>query len=144
MNFMSQKLINDARDFLECLELKGCLTDEKKVLSFCCACCRLVWDNLPQIARQAVKISEKYIDKNASLRDLENARNDLWNYLEKDFSSLEKVNVSAVRAAICCLYEIKTHEDGFNSIDNVMDFCNSIEIKSFEQYKLLTEIFSES
>ena len=140
---MVQELSNDARDLLEDLELKGVLNDEKKVLSFCCACCRLIWDNLPKIARNALEIAEKYIEDKADVQDLENTRIALWNYLGDDSISFAKPNVAAIRAVICCLYETKTKDEAFDAIDYVMDFCNSVEIKSSEQYKLLSAIFNE-
>lgn len=139
---MPQELTNDARDYLEELELKGVLSNEKKVLTFCCACCHLILDKLPEIARKALKIAEKYIEEKATIQDLVNARVALWHYLGNDYMSFDQPNVAAVRGVICCLYEIKTQDQGFDSIDFVMKFCNTVENKYSEQHKMLIEIFN--
>ncbi len=140
---MPQELTNDARDYLEDLELKGALNNEKKVLSFCCACCNLIFDKLPDNARNALAVAERYIKGSANLQDLINARNALWKFLGEDFMNFDNPNVAAIRAVICCLYEIKNQDESFNSIAYVMGFCNYVEVKSSEQYNLLVEIFTE-
>jgi hypothetical protein len=140
---MSQEITNDARRLLEDLEQRGELKNEKKVLSFCCSCCRLIWDKLPQIAQDALRVSEKYINDSATPRDLEEARVNLWNYLDENNSDTKISNIAAVRAVICCLYPIKTKNEAFDCMDYTMDFCNCVEDRYSEQYYLLLEIFKD-
>jgi len=138
---MTQERSNDARDLLEELELSGALNDEKKVLSFCCACCRLICGKLPKIAQDALEVSENYIKNSASVQDLINARVGLWKFIESDYMNFEKPHVPAIRAVICCLYEIKTIDEAFSSACYALDFCNCIEIKTAEHIELLLKIF---
>ena len=140
---MSHEYTNDTRDLLEDFEVSGVLNDEKKVLSFCCACCRLIWDELPKIAQEALKISEKYIKNAASVQGLINVRVQLWKNLGSDYMNLTSPNVAAIRAVICCLYEIKTMDEAFTTAAYAMSFCNTVKNKDAEQYQLLLKIFGD-
>ena len=138
---MTQEFSNDARDLTEQFELSGVLKDEKKVLAFCCACCRLIWDKLPRIAQDALEVAEDYIKDAANIRDLTNARIKLWNFIEKDFMNFEMSHIPATRAVICCLYEIKTMDEAFSAVNYAMGFCNFIEIRTTEHVELLLKLF---
>jgi hypothetical protein len=43
---------------------------ERKLLLFCCACCRLVWPLLPDRCRRLVEAVERYADRGASASEL--------------------------------------------------------------------------
>lgn len=139
---MAQEYSEDARDLVEKFELSSVLNDEKKVLTFCCDCCRLIWDKLPKIAQDALEVSEKYINDSASIQDLIDARTKLWNFIGEDFMNFEMPHISATRAVICCLYEVKTMDEAFDAACYVMGFSNNIEIKTAEHVELLLKIFS--
>lgn len=68
------------KDWLDCTTpgdllawLHGRVSDRKLRL-FSCACCRLVWDQLEEKSKKAVLVAEKYVDRQATLPELQTAR----------------------------------------------------------------------
>jgi hypothetical protein len=64
--------------------LRGKVSNRKLRL-FAVACCRHVWQWLLGYSREAVKVAERYADKQATRAELTKARNDVW----KDFGPTE-------------------------------------------------------
>lgn len=144
LDFMVQENTKEPFGLLEDLELKGALNDEKKMHAFCCACCRLIWDKLPDLAKEALEIAESQVNSSIDSKEIENIRVQLWNYLGSDYMKTNIPTVAATRAVICCLYELENESDYFSVASYTMDFCNSVENKKSEQFELLSKIFTKS
>jgi len=119
----------------------GLLQDEKKVRTFICACCRLLWAKLPAVARQALAVAEGYIEGACSPEVLVNERVELWQYLDKESSNFSSPEVNAVRAVICCLYEDLPKDEMYDFVMHTLEFCNDVADNRPAQYQLLREIF---
>ena len=118
------------------------LQDERKMRTFICACCRLMWDRLPEVARKALVVAEDYIEGKSSAEMLLSERVKLWDYLGHESCDFGSAEVNAVRAVICCLYEYD-HE-AFDTIRLVLDFCDGIGDYRQAQYQLLSNIYGYS
>ncbi len=140
---MLQSYSDKTRDLLKDLELNGALNNEKKLHLFCCACCRLIWDKLPEIAQKALEIAENYSNNSVHTKEVETARVHLWNYLGKDYVNVFSPNVAAIRAVICCLFERPLENHLFLITLNAMDFCSFVENNEREQYELLCKLTTE-
>ena len=131
-------------DLVEELEMRGALADEGKLRTFLCACCRQIWNKLPEIAQNALAIAEEYNRNLVSKERLATERIKLWQFWDAtpDHYNNPTLEASAVRAVICCLYENMQKHEAFDYARNVMDFCNIVEPKEQQQYQLLQEIFN--
>lgn len=107
--------------------------------TFICACCRLMWNRLPEVAQKALVVAEDFIEEVSSAGMLVKERVKLWEYLGKESCNFASTEVNAVRAVICCLYEYD--QEAFETIRNVLDFCNAVEDHHQEQYQLLGNIY---
>jgi hypothetical protein len=128
-------------DVAETLELNGALTDQRKLIAFCCGCCRLIYDKLPHIAQGGLAVAEAYVRGQSSGKDLLDERVKLWKFLGKDSCDFSSPRVNAVRAVICCLFINTPPDEAYDHIRAAMEFCNAVEAHEDEQSALLAEIF---
>lgn len=131
----------DHYSLIEDLEDSGQLQDYPKILKFSSACCHLIRRKLPAIAREALKIANKFSEGELTGRDLEAERVKLWTILGKDSCDFSSPTVNGIRAVICCLYENEDLDHAYENVRAVMDFCNAVDNYEEEQFKLLLEIF---
>ena len=122
----------------------GILQDEVKVRTFICACCRLMWDRLPEVAQKALVVAEDYIAGLSTAEMLVSERVKLWEYLGDEDSNFMSAEVNAVRAVICCLYEDGYEQEAYETIWLLLDFCDGVEDHHQEQYQLLSDIYGYS
>lgn len=141
---MLQSYSDKTRGLLKDLELGGALNNEKNFHLFCCACCRLIQNKLPEIAQSALEIAETYNEEFVNVKEIKVESERLWNYLGKDYVNVFSPNVAAVRAVLCCLFERPLEEHLFLITLNAMDLCNFVENKEREQYEILSSIVSGS
>ena len=81
--------------------------DYTNCIKFMLVCIPLVEAYSPKVALDAFSVAKKYwLEKTASLQDLENSRVECWTYLDSNSAtiSLQEKRFCAVRAVICVLY----------------------------------------
>ena len=122
----------------------GPLSDERKVRTFICACCRLLWDKLPDVARRALEVAEGYVEGSYSADRLLNERVELWEYLGEESCNFASSKVNAVRAVICCLYAGIPEDELYDTVMHTLEFCNDVEVQYTAQYQLMREVFGNS
>jgi hypothetical protein len=131
----------DPYELVEELEASCLLQDEGKLQAFSCACCRLIWDELPIAAQSALKVAEDYSKGLIPPEVVISERVKLWKYLGKESCDFSSAKVNAVRAVICSLFEHTPPHEAYDYARATMDFCNDVEDHQREQFELLREIF---
>jgi hypothetical protein len=131
----------DHHDLAEELEASGLLQGERKLRTFSCACCRLIWEKLPSVAQEALNVAEDYSKGLIPPEVIVSERVGLWEYLGKESCDFSSAKVNAVRAVICCLFEHTAAHEAYDHARATMDFCNDVEDHQREQYELLRNIF---
>ena len=136
----------DPYELIQDLEARDRL-NHRGMLLFACACCRLVWTHLPNIAQDALLIGESFLQGQCTEKHLTDTRVKLWEFLGDQSCKFDQPRVNAVRAVICCLYPPSDwHEtdDYYTAIECTMDFCNAVEPHEPEQVRLLRNIFERT
>jgi hypothetical protein len=138
--------ISDPYVLADLLESSGLLSPQT-VRTFCCACCQLIWTDIPTIAQEALSIAEAYLQHQVSDDVLVATRVKLWSFLDQDTSNLAAPTVNAIRAVICCLYpDASMHKanDLYETLATTIDFCNAVIPYREQQLQLLRKIFQTS
>jgi hypothetical protein len=101
-----------------------------KFNSFACACCRLIWDELPPLARQALVVAEKYVSGDATSKELTDERVKLWQDLGDESNEYQSKKNNAYRAVTCSLY-VRGSEDSiyqdYDVVCYVIGACNRVK-----------------
>lgn len=127
-------------------------SDERQLNAFCCACCRLIWDELPVEARRSLEVAERYVRGEINLEEVRIERRKLWAFCNAQATRNESAPyVYAVRAVICCLYD-RHYAGDLEELDPyyeedhlywTMTFCNFVRKIDAQVYRqLLTSIFA--
>jgi hypothetical protein len=117
------------------------LEDRQKLQRFLCGCCRLIWDSLPDVAKNALRVAEAYAEGSVLPERITEERVKLWQFLGKDSCNFSSPEVNAVRAVICCLYE-DIPDDAYGVALAAMDFCNGVRDETPAQLRLLHAIYT--
>ena len=107
MEFLNTSFENQGSLYQLAEELEGSrlLQHERKLQAFSCACCRLIWEKLPDVAQAALKIAEDFGKGLLPPDKIVGERIKLWEFLGKESCDFSSAKVNAVRAVICCLFE---------------------------------------
>lgn len=131
--------------------------DDRKLNSFSCACCRLIWDDLVPEARLALELAERYVSGTASSEELFAERIRMWKFCdslpdvrarspEGHISGMDSQEVSGTRAVICCLGERDPQDPDPNyerdHLEGTMMFCNRVKPNQSQAfYQIMIDIF---
>jgi len=133
--------LSDPISLADTLESTGRLQDHGKLITFACACCRLIYDKIPETAQKSLVLAEEFVKGLASTNQLLDERVRLWRFLGKESCDFSSARVNAVRAVICCLYADTPPEEAYNSVLSLMEFCNDVEQHRSQQCALMHQIF---
>lgn len=138
---------NDPYILAEELEAAGVLRAASlpKLNSFACACCHLIWDELPPIAQLGLEVAERYVNGNATTKELIDERVKLWQDLGDESWEFESKKNNAYRAVLCSLH-MRDPEDSIDAdydvVTYVMEVCNKVKkMPKQTHYELMHNVF---
>lgn len=105
-------------------------------LRFMVDCLKLIQDDCPDVANNAISTAEKFCNGDSSSDELTNARVACWDFLNKKKKNQgsRKKEDCQIRAVICALHPSRDPDDFFDSLDWFCEhFC---KIDSFENVVL--------
>jgi hypothetical protein len=115
---------------------------DRKLRLFGCACCRRVWSLLPDDAsRHAVEVAERFADKLARRKDMNNAH--LACGKTPHNPAISVVRISTQMAAFWTSYSARCLAPGYTSFDasQIQAYHAATELEGRSQVKLLHDIF---
>ena len=139
---------DDLYDYLEDLDIRGLLKDDRTLRRFITGCCRLLWHELAPEVCEALELAECFIEDRTL--HLTKMRVTLWHMADQFERALRedtadarvRVQWAATRAVICCLYErFDDSGDPYMTVDLVIDFCNIAVEQYQDQYAFLQELY---
>jgi hypothetical protein len=116
-------------DTLNDIEMAGGLTAgfDNAMRFMIDACNRMA---LPEYARESLEVAVRYVNNEASAKDLEAVRVRCWESIEGRDSKFSDPRVAAIRAVICTLYPRDTKNDLFETLAFFHDVAAAAGISS--------------